>query len=149
MVQEDRGKQKDELAANILQTIANCISPMIELEVDFPSNYGDGKMPILDVKVWKEVGVNGETVIRHKFYKKPMASRITLRADTAYPVSQMRAIMVEEVLRRLRNCSPERTWEEKGRHLSEFAQSLKVSGLTQRGSESLFSRKLCQNIKQN
>ena len=83
------------------------------------------------------------------FIKKTMASRITLRAETAYPVSQMRAIMVEEVLSRLRNCSPERTWEEKGRHLSEFAQSLKASGLTQRGSESLFSRKLCQNIKQN
>ena len=144
LVQEDSRKQRDELAANILQAIANSISPMIQFEVDFCSNYGDGKMPILDLKVWKEEGVDGETVIKHEFYKKPMASRLTLRGDTAYPVSQMRAIMVEEVLRRLRNCSPESPWVEKGRHLSEFAQSLKVSGHSERFRVTVFRKAIAK-----
>ena len=78
MVQEDRGKQRDKLAANILQAIPNSISPMIQFEVDFSSNYRDEKMPILDVKVWKDVGANRETVVRHELYKKPMASHLTL-----------------------------------------------------------------------
>ena len=64
----------------------------------------------------------------HTFYKKPMTNKATLKAGTAYPESQLRAIMVEEVLRRLRNCSPDSSWEEKGLHLTEFANSMKCSG---------------------
>ena len=51
-----------------------------------------------------------------------MASKTTLRAQTAYPNSQMRAIMVEEVLRRLRNCHPDMPWEERGKHITTFAK---------------------------
>ena len=36
--------------------------------------------------------------------------------------------MVEEVMRRLRNCSPEMRWEEKGVFLTEYAREMKNSG---------------------
>ena len=71
-----------------------------------------------------------------------MASRATLRSSTAYPQSQLRAIMIEEVLRRLRNCSPGSSWEEKGKHLTEFALSLKSSGHGERFRVEVFNKAL-------
>ena len=63
--------------------------------------------------------VNGINNIRHTFYKKPMASELTLRNGTAYPKNKIRVVMVEETLRRLRNCSPGLPREEKGKHITE------------------------------
>ena len=57
-----------------------------------------------------------------------MATKYTFRRGTAYPRSRIKSVMVEEVLRRLRNCSPEMSWEEKGAHLTEFAKEMKNSG---------------------
>ena len=57
-----------------------------------------------------------------------MASRLTLRENTAYPASQLKAVLVQEALRRLRNCSPECSWIDRGRHLTEYAKSLQASG---------------------
>ena len=104
-VERDTQKPKDEITGEVLKAVANSISSMIEFEVDVCSRHEDGKMPVLDLKIWA-VRENGATVIKHEFYKKPMASRLTLRGHTVYPASQLRAMMTEEVLRRLRNCSP-------------------------------------------
>ena len=38
----------------LFQQIGNSIHPSIQIEVDFPSNHEDGKMPVLDLKVWRE-----------------------------------------------------------------------------------------------
>ena len=35
-----------------LKAIADSILPGIKMEVDLPSNYDDGKLPILDMKVY-------------------------------------------------------------------------------------------------
>ena len=128
--------------------MANSISPMLEFEEDVPSNHPDGRLPILDLKVWVMQNEGGCLQMRHEFYKKPMASRATLRATTAYPNSQLRAIMVEEVLRRLRNCSPEATWEERGKHLSEFAMSLKCSGHQEHFRTVVFTKAVAQFEKE-
>ena len=62
------------------------------------------------------------------FTKKNMASKFTLKKGTAYPKNKIRAVLVEEVMRRLRNCSPEMEWEEKGVFLTEYAREMKNSG---------------------
>ena len=100
---------------------------MIQMEGDVCSNYEDEKLPILDLKVWTEEEEN-RVSIKHEFYQKPMASKNTLRAQTAYPRSQLRAIMVEEVLRRLRNCHPDMAWTDRGKHVTNFANEMKNSG---------------------
>ena len=49
--------------------IANDIHSSIQLEIDVPSNHNDGKMPILDLKVWLEEDVsNRKCQIMHEFY---------------------------------------------------------------------------------
>ena len=54
----------------ILCEIGNTIDPSIQLEPDAPSQHGDNKLPILDLKMW--VGEGG--LIRHSFFKKEVAS---------------------------------------------------------------------------
>ena len=60
---------------------------MLKLEEDLGERHNDGKLPILDLKVWLEKNEDGVKV-KHEFYKKPMASKFTLKKGTAYPKKQ-------------------------------------------------------------
>ena len=77
-----------------------------------------------------------------------MASKTTLRAQTAYSNSQMRAIMVEEILRRLRNCHPDMAWEERGKHITTFANEMRYSGHTERFRETVIRKATHKFVKQ-
>ena len=137
----------DKATGRLLKSIADSITPMLELEEDVCSNYEDNMIPILDLKVWPQVGEDS-VEIKHTFYKKPMANKVTLRAGTAYPISQLRAIMVEEILRRLRNCSPSSSWEEKGKHLTEFANCMKCSGHKEEFRRTVFNKAVARYRKE-
>ena len=130
----------------LLRSMANSITPMFKFEEDVCSNHADKKLPILDLKVWSEA--RECAVIKHTFYKKSMATQGTLRANTAYPTSLIRAIMVKEVLRRLRNCSPECTWEERGEHLTNFALTLKSSGHQEHFRQLVFEKAVARFEKE-
>ena len=82
LIEEDKKVARDKLTADILKKIANTIAEMIIMEEDVCSNYNDKKIPILDLKVWVEI--EEQVLIRHEFFKKTMASKTTLRAQTAY-----------------------------------------------------------------
>ena len=58
----------------LIQDIGNGIHSSIQLEVDFPSNHENRKIPILDLKVWIEKHET-HTVIMHEFYPKEVASK--------------------------------------------------------------------------
>ena len=146
-IEEDNKKPRDQVAASLLKEIANSITQMLEFEEDVGSKHPDGKLPTLDVKLWTAEEVDQTVCVRHTFYKKPMASKATLKANTAYPESQIKAVMVQEVLRRLRNCSPESTWTERGEHLTDFACSLQASGHEERLRYEVF-RKAIRKFKQ-
>ena len=49
LVEEDRGREKDELTMSVFGEIANSIDPDIDVEVDFPSNHDTKFMPILGI----------------------------------------------------------------------------------------------------
>ena len=53
----------------VVRGIGNNIHPSIQLEVDYPSNYEDRKMPLLDLRVWIQEGDDGSSRIIHEFYK--------------------------------------------------------------------------------
>ena len=96
---------------------------MIRMEEDFPSNHPTCRLPILDLEVWMERGI-----IKHQFYKKPMASRKLVQARSAFSTQQKRSILLAEGMRRLRNCSPELCWKEKVLFLNKFSSDLRYSG---------------------
>ena len=53
----------------ILKQVAEEINSNIKLEIDTPSQHNDGRLPVLDLKMW----VNKEdNRIYHTFYEKNM-----------------------------------------------------------------------------
>ena len=128
-MREGRDKMREgngKKVAARCREIADRVCRMLKFEEDVGENYEDGKLPILDLKVWLEKKKGFR--IMHEFYKKPMATRYTLRKGTAYPKEKIRAVLVEEVMRRLRNCSPELSEERKGEFLTEYAKEMQNSG---------------------
>ena len=93
------------------------------LKEDVPSNYQSRTLPILDLELW----VQGNRIY-HQFYKKPMASRMVVQANSAFSTAKKRSILMEEGLRRLRNCSPELEWSDKVKFLNRFSSDMRRSG---------------------
>ena len=106
--QTDGTQGDDERLASILKDIANSIMPCIQMEADWPSKNPDGRLPILDMKVWTD----GEGCIRYTHYEKPMATKSILHTKSAHTESCKRSVHTQEVLRRLLNCSQELDWKE-------------------------------------
>ena len=77
-----------------------------------------------------------------------MATKYTLREGTAYPKNRIRAVLIEEVMRRLRNCSPEMSWEEKGKFLTEFSVEMKNSGHSEEFRKEIMKRAVTKYEKQ-
>ena len=119
-VMEDQNIPADERTASFIKSLSNSIAPMIVMTEEYPSNHPSGRMPILDLEVWIE-----KQKINHVFYKKPMNAR------SAFSSAKNRSILVEEGLRRLRNCLPELEWDSKAFFLNKFVSDLNYSGHTE------------------
>ena len=107
---EDQGIGADKRTMLLIQDIGNDIHPSIQLEVDFPSNHEDGKMPILDLKVWIEKH-EAHAMIMHEFYSKEVSSKNVINAKSAIPWSTKRTVLTQEILRVLLNCSKRLPWD--------------------------------------
>ena len=95
----DEKLPKDRVTMEIIKSIANSISDMIEFTVDVPSNYEEDKMPILDMKVW----LNDEDEVEYMFYEKPMKSTLVINKQSALPENVKMKTLTQEVFRRLHN----------------------------------------------
>ena len=56
----------DKRMVEVVKDIGNSIHPSIQFDVDYPSNYEDGKMPLLDLKVWIQEDDDGSSRIIHE-----------------------------------------------------------------------------------
>ena len=138
--QIEKNLKPDNRCMQLFQSIGNSIHPSIRLEVDYPSRHVDGKLPILDLKVWMErrrrVGDDGQDrdiqVVLHEFYYKDVASRSVINARSALPWSCKRTILTQEVLRILLNCSRELPWEVVVAHVNHMMLRLQYSGYDQK-----------------
>ena len=74
----------DRRMMEIVRDIGNSIHPSIQLEVDYPSNYKDGKMPLLDLKVRAQEGDGGSSRILNKFYGKDVLSKLVINDKSAF-----------------------------------------------------------------
>ena len=54
LVTEDKARIADERTMMIVKEIGDVIHPSIRLDVDYPSEHQDNKIPALDMKVWVE-----------------------------------------------------------------------------------------------
>ena len=120
----DPSEEPDARTMRVFKEIGDTIHPSIKLETDYPTNHEDGKVPILDLKIW----VNEEGVILHEHYMKPISSKFTVHERTAITMSTKRQILTQDALRVLLNCSEEMPWTEKVIHLQQYEHRLQYSG---------------------
>ena len=112
--------------------MANNIHPMIQLDEDHQHNHQDGKLPILDLKVWVSEDKSGNQRLRWQYYRKPMANWLLLPAESAMSLVTKRTTLTQYGLRILRNTSLEISWDVKAEMLSEFCERMKDSGYNQK-----------------
>jgi hypothetical protein len=144
-MEEDSRMTRDQRTGRLIREIANTIMPMIKMVEDCPENHVSKRIPILDLEVWidreeGEEGRGGRLEIRHRFFKKPMASEMTLNARLAYPTPGTRATLMEETLRRMRNNSPGRSWEEVGGFLTKWTLAMMRRGHCERFRKEIVER---------
>ena len=99
IIQDPVGTEEEEEAdrrtMNLIKLIGNDIHPSIQLEVDYPTKYPDGKMPILDLKVWIEQTEQGSRIM-HEYYMKPMATKTVINARSAMSWQVKRTVLTQE-----------------------------------------------------
>ena len=99
-VAQPKTSSQIKVACFFSQSIENSIHP----SVDYPSRHEDGKLLILDFKIWIEkrrrVGDGGQyrdiQVVLHEFYYKDVASKSVINARLALPWSCKRTILTQK-----------------------------------------------------
>ena len=127
---EDEGIPADKRTMLLLQQIASYIHPSIRLTTDYPSNNADGKVPMLDAKMWFAL-VNARRQILYEHYEKPMCTKAVINAKSALPIQTKRTVLTQEMLRILLHCSDHLPWENVCTHLNNFMKKLQFSGYSQ------------------
>ena len=127
-VEIDNGKEKDALTMEVFKDIANTVDEDIEVEADFPTSHADKFMPILDMKM----AMDDDNKVMHKFYKKPMANKYTMMANSAVSDRVKRSSMTNEAMRRLLCCSGNLNQSTRDEIMEDFARMLKRSGYSER-----------------
>ena len=117
----------DKRTMLVLRDIANTVDPNLSFTVDCPSMNQNGRLPILDLQFW----VEGETLLRHGFYKKPMAPERTIMAESAISQGTKRATLFAEGIRRLSAMDSYTTKAERNLVLGKFMNALRISGYGQ------------------
>ena len=112
---------------NIFGEVANSIDPDIDVEIDFPSKHPSKMLAILDM----EMGML-DNKVQYKFYRKPMANKYTMMANSAVSDKVKRSTMTNEALRRLWCCSSNLEEYKKVEVMENYARLLKRSGYSER-----------------
>ena len=131
---KENEKGQEEKEKNTLKDcmeIADSIHPSIKVTGDIPTNYGDNKLPILDLKVWIGEIQPGVHKVITSHYMKDVSTRAVIDNRSAHPIQMKRNVMANEILRILRNCNEHCPWEEVAEHISYFMKRLQFSGYDQ------------------
>ena len=143
----------DERTMALVKQVGNDIHPSIQLEVDYPSKHQDGKLPVLDLKVWVESRgkkterqVGKVSVIMYAFHSKCVAYKAVINARSALSWSTKRTVLTQEVLRVLMNCSKLLPWERVVENVNEMVLRCSTRG-TARSSDMRLSTRPSRRIK--
>ena len=122
LVEEDMEVEPDLRTMREVVKMASSINKMIQMTGDCPSNNDDGRMPLLNTKVWVEDGV-----LLYEHYRKPMANPLMMLEMSAMPANMKRTVLTQEVIRIRRNISKTLPWETTVKHLNDLSERMKLS----------------------
>ena len=107
---EDFDVASDVRTAKVMVEVANSLDEDIQMTFDCPSLNDDGRMPVLDLKMWMD-NKDGVKNIMYSFYEKPMAAKVTVMKESALSWRVKKMAPSGEVCRRFLNCSQDMVQE--------------------------------------
>ena len=121
-------RTQEEITMNAWGSMASTIVPGLVFTVDHPANHSNGRVPVLDVELWREKvadpnnpGMTKEK-IRYSYYEKEVANQKVMDRESAIP---------QECVRRLHNMSRDLPDVDKCEVLAAFIRKLQKSGYSQ------------------
>ena len=113
----------EERTVNEITKAMCTLSSFLEFTGESASMFENKRLPTLDIEIWWE-----NSQVCFSFYEKPQVPNRVLLKGTALPITTVRASLVQEIVRRMKNCGESVTVQERGRILSTFSQKLVNSG---------------------
>ena len=127
-LKEDEGCAADRRTFEFIKEVANTIHPSIQVKIDFPSKNADGKVPILDLKVWTDVEGQQKKKIIHEHYVKDVANKLVIEEKSAMSYKNKRTILTQMCLRVLLNNSDHLPEQRKKERVEFFLRRMQASG---------------------
>ena len=168
---EAEGKTRDNITMGIITEVANETLEFLEFTGEH-SQGSQNPVPVLDAQAWfgktpeenkwyDDPGSPGEETITpghtimYKFYKKPMASELSILGRSACPEGTKVSTAVAEVLRRWKNSSPLLPREESEMITIKYMDELCGMGYSQKWRENILQsalrgyKKICKKSDRN
>ena len=101
------------------------------MTVDWPEKNTDGRMPVLDLKVWVDRSQDIPR-ISYSFYKKEVASKFTILKRSAVSEGVKKQTLFQEGIRRLSHVAMWLPWVEVVAHMNEWSNCMRISGYSQK-----------------
>ena len=132
-----------------VKAIAETIDENLKVTTDSGDEHADGKVPIMDLKVW--IGRVGEDVVKvlHTHYMKEVASRATISYRSSHSKEMKRNVAMNEVMRIFRNCSKNIEWDVVAEHVSYYMKRLQYSGYPEEFRQEVVSETLKKLDRKN
>ncbi|KAJ8021804.1 hypothetical protein HOLleu_39101 [Holothuria leucospilota] len=126
-----------------LCVLANAIHPSIQVTYDCPNLNADGRMPVLDLKVWPIDIVHDNlrcTIIQHTYYAKPMSSKHVIHKNGALNMKTKMYILTNDLVRIMRNVSLSLPEHERVTAVQSFINRMQCSGYSRYERFEVYSR---------
>ena len=122
--QEEKFLSPTERTKNMISRTLGDIVDCLEFTVETPEDYPDNWLPTLDISMH----MNSENQLQYRFFEKPTASKVCLQADTALSQNCLVQSLVQDIIRRMLNCSSHTDIETRCQIIDKFAQKMFNSG---------------------
>merc|ERR1712240_778483 len=97
LIEDRKGENsQEESTFEKIRILASSLVPGIEFTVDLPGRHQTGRVPMLDVEVWKGPGNQGGTVVWHCYYEKPSTCPLVFHGSGAVATRQKIVTLAEE-----------------------------------------------------
>ena len=122
--QEDKFLSPTGRTKNVLSRTLGDIVECLEFTVESPEEFPDLWLPTLDISLQ----MNKDNQVQYRFFEKPTASKLCLQADTALSQNCLVQSLVQDVIRRMLNCSEHIPLEARREVIDDFGQKMVNSG---------------------
>ena len=131
--EEDRrlGTSEDKVTMQAMLGMANSVAPDLKFTVECADDHEGGRIPMLDLMVWREQGADGSEKLLHCYYEKPVTSQKVMIKGLAMPMATKMEVLAQEVIRRMRNTSLLVPLEVRRKVLDQAMQKMCNSGYTE------------------